>query len=201
MLSIASIIDPTNGFAYLGITGVDYPPSPVSVVKVDIKPTRTFQRLDAVSLNNDETVIESAVIDPAHGLAYLGVYDLLNTETRKIVKMDVSPSHFARLDALTLEYYHGTGPAVIELAKGYAYFGGATYWRNGVVKVDVNPAHPFAVVGYTFPTDVSGEKNMVSAVIDTTHGIAYFGTETDPGIVIRIKLDSYNLYLPLILKN
>ena len=38
--------------------------------------------------------------------------------------------------------------------------------------------------------DLTGESEIVSAVIDTLNGYAYFGTETTPGKVIKVSLGS-----------
>lgn len=37
----------------------------------------------------------------------------------------------------------------------------------------------------------SGEDNVRAAVIDTTNGFAYFGTYTDPGIIVKVRLSDF----------
>ncbi|CAN5200567.1 hypothetical protein BH09SUM1_BH09SUM1_24520 [soil metagenome] len=76
--------------------------------------------------------------------------------------------------------------AVIDAAKGYAYF--ATHTNPGqVVKVALGngSAAPTRVGAVTLN---SGEDEPEAAVIDAASGYAYFGTKTRPGQVVKIAL-------------
>src|SRR3989442_10389810 len=37
----------------------------------------------------------------------------------------------------------------------------------------------------------AGENYLASAVIDSAAGFAYFGTQTDPGIVVKVRLSDF----------
>src|SRR6266516_5385249 len=36
-----------------------------------------------------------------------------------------------------------------------------------------------------------GETNLASSVIDTAAGFAYFGTDTSPGVIVRVRLSNF----------
>jgi len=62
-----------------------------------------------------------------------------------------------------------------------------------VIKVDVNPSH-FAFVG-AVQTD-GGEANLTTAVIDPANGFAYFGTFTEPSIVVKVDINPAHTFAP-----
>jgi tRNA A37 threonylcarbamoyladenosine modification protein TsaB len=77
-------------------------------------------------------------------------------------------------------------PAVIDQAKGFAYFG--TYTQPcQIIKVRLSD---FTRVGsLQFPV---GENECSSAVIDSANNYAYFGLGTKPGKVVRVNLTTFS---------
>lgn len=179
-----AVIDSNNGYAYF-VAGTD----PGIVVRIALgagsaPPTR----VDALTLNAGDSFPRSAVIDPGSGFAYLGTA----TNPGIVVKIALAtgPAIPTRIGALVLPAGVGENnlmSAVIDPAAGYAWFGtGSTPAK--VVKVALG-------AGSTVPTRVgatpflsTGENGLSSAVIDTAAGYAYFGTQTSPGIVVKIAL-------------
>ena len=188
----SAVIDTTNGFAYFGANTV-----PGIVVKVRLS---DFSRVDAKPLNAGENNLTSAVIDPAKGFAYFGT----NTAPGIVVKVNVNPASFARVAAVTLSTGSVNPPlapsednltaAVIDTAKGFAYFGTSTSPAI-VVKVNVSTA-TFARVAAVTLDDGQGanyaENNLTAAVIDPAQNFAYFGADNSTGIVVRIDISANN---------
>jgi predicted RNA-binding protein with TRAM domain len=121
------------------------------------------------------------VIDPVNGFAYFGT----NTPPGHVVNVNIAPSSFARVGAITLiagEDYLGS--AVLDSANGFAYFGTNTL-PGQVVKVNIASAS-FARVGKL--TFNGGEDSLQSAVLDSANSFAYFGTFTAPGRVVKVNI-------------
>lgn len=101
-----------------------------------------------------------------------------------------SPALMAHAGTAILPVEFPLSCAVIDTAGGYAYFGtGFGSSPAFVVKVALGS-------GVAPPTRVGsvqlelGEKELISAVIDTDNGYAYFGTRTSPGRVVKVALGS-----------
>ncbi len=138
-------------------------------------------RIDALTLNEGEGLLSSAVIDPSAGFAYFG------TDTKPGVIVKIRLSDFSRVGALILNPGEDElRSAVIDLAGGFAYFG--TYTLPGIV-VKIRLANLTRVSALTFNL---GEGNLASAVIDASDGFAYLGTDTQPGMVVRVRLSDFS---------
>jgi KaiC/GvpD/RAD55 family RecA-like ATPase len=138
-------------------------------------------RTDALTLNEGEGLLSSAVIDPSAGFAYFG------TDTKPGIVVKVRLSDFSRVGALTLDPgENGLRSAVIDVAGGFAYFG--TYTTPGKV-VKIRLANLTRVGALTLN---AGEGYLTSAVIDASNGFAYFGTDTQPGIVVKVRLSDFS---------
>jgi hypothetical protein len=82
---------------------------------------------------------------------------------------------------------------VFDETNGFLYLGnhGETAGAGKIVKVDVTDLSEDASISFAAQTN---EYNFWSAVIDTTRGYAYFGTDhtnTTAGIVVKIKLSDF----------
>ena len=178
----SAVIDTTKGFAYFG-TDTD----PGIVVKVKLS---DFTRVGAVTLDAGEGGLTSGVIDPAKGFAYFGT----NTAPGIVVKVNVNSPTFARVGAAQIpdtgDNLNFFTSAVIDTAKGRAYFGTNTF-PGKVVQVDVNPNNAFARLN-TAPLTVN---RLASAVIDPSAdngaGAAYFGSQEQPGSVVKVSLSPF----------
>ena len=178
----SAVIDRAAGFAYFATNNSGTPNSPGIIVKIRLS---DFKRVGALTLNAGETRLRAAVIDPAVGFAYFGT----NTSPGIVVKVRLSD--FTRTGALPLnagEDYLSS--AVIDPAAGFAYFGTNTS-PGIVVKVRLSD---FTRVG-ALPLN-AGENELFSAVIDPAAGFAYFGTfifgtGTEPGIVVKVRLSDF----------
>jgi hypothetical protein len=115
----------------------------------------------------------------ARGFAYFGS----GGSPGNAIKINLAT--FTRADALILaDAEYGVSSAVIDIANGYAYFGTKNIGR--VIRVDINPAHPFARQGSI--NLQPGEEDPISAVIEPTHNFAYFGLNSNPGVVVKIDI-------------
>jgi len=188
----SALIDPAGGFAYFGTDT-----APGIVVKVRLS---TFTRFSALTLNSGEDTLASAVIDPTSSLAYFGT----DTSPGMIVKVGLST--FTRVANLTLnpaESFLTT--AVIDPTSGFAYFGASgclgpqfiQYCQTPGILVKLRLSNFTQVGSLSFN---SGEFNLVSSVIDSTGGSAYFGTDPFtnyrlpselPGLVVKVELSAF----------
>jgi len=186
----SAVIDAANGYAYFGTSELN---DPVNVVKVALgEGNAPPTRVGAVTLNDGDSRLSSAVIDAENGYAYFGT----STDPGRVVKValgdgDASPVHVGTL-TLSDGEYHLSG-AVVDPGNGYAYFG--TREDPGrVVKValgdgDAPPTHVGAA------TLNPGEHFLYSAVIDLDKRYAYFGSGAhprSPGRVVKVRLGDGN---------
>lgn len=176
----SAMIDPSNGFAYFGVAS-----APGVVVKIRLS---DFVVVEVLTLKLSDAGLISAVIDSARGFAYFGTNPF---GPASIVRIRLS--NFTRVDALNLTAGEdGLPTAVIDEKNGFAYFGTYGNREGGVccgpatiVQVRLSD---FTRVGTMVLK--TGETALGSAVIDTIHRFAYFGTLTRPGIVVRVQLSA-----------
>lgn len=179
----SAVIDPSKGFAYFGVAS-----APGVVVKIRLS---DFVVYDLLQLKLSDSSLASAVIDSERGFAYFGTNPF---GPASIVRIRLS--NFTRVDALNLTAGEdGLPTAVIDEKNGFAYFGTYGNREGGVccgpatiVQVRLSD---FTRVGTLVLK--SGETALGSAVIDTLHGFAYFGTLTRPGIVVSVQLSAQSL--------
>ncbi len=170
----------TNTYAYFGTNTA----SGAYIVKIDLS---SFSKSgSSLQLNNGEDYLTSAVIDGTGTFAYFGT----NTSTGHIVKVSLAGlTRVGEISGLATDDQFFTS-AVIDNTNNFAYFG--TNDANGatgayIVKINTNT---FQKVGSSLGLN-DGEDYLTSAVIDVTNGYAYFGTYTDPGIVVKIRLSDF----------
>ncbi len=181
----SAVIDVVGGYAYFG-TGVSGVPG--RVVKVALGAGANLpMRVGAVTLEDGESQLNSAVIDVPNGYSYFGTF----TEPGRIVKvaLGAGANPPTRVGAVTLEDGESQlASAVIDVVNGYAHFG-TVVWGTAspVVKVALGSgANPPTRVGAVTLED--GENQLAAAVIDTENGYAYFGTNSPTCRVVRVAL-------------
>ncbi len=181
----SAVIDPAAGHAYFG-TGAFGVPGRVIKVALGEGPEPP-ERIGALTLENGEEQLQSAVIDPEGGHAYFGT----NTSPGRVVKValgqgDALPQRIGAVELDSGENFLRS--AVIDPANGHAYFGTSTS-PGQVVKVVLGPGSTLPQRASALTLD-SGENFLSSAIIDTAGGHAYFGTNTSPGQVVKIALEA-----------
>lgn len=175
----AAVIDTVNGFAYFGTIT-----SPSNVVKIRLS---DFTRVGAIQLASpSQDFILSAVIDVSHGFAYFG------TDQFPAVISKVRLSDFTEVGSLVLNGGNfgedEAASAVIDPAGGFAYFG-TLDTPAVVVKVRLSD------FSENMSLTLNGSETFLEgAVIDTTHGFAYFagdnGFDGPQGVVVKVQLST-----------
>jgi len=150
----------------------------LEAIKKIAAPTDTagFVQSGSLTLLAAESALASGVIDSTEGFVYFG------TELGHVIKIRLSD--FTRVGALALNpEMYWLSSAIIDPAHGFAYFGSLS---PGMV-TPTSPGSRIIKVRLSDLTLVSeltlqvGEVFLHSAVIDSTNGFAYFGTDTQPG--------------------
>lgn len=175
----SSVIDVKNGYAYFGDVS-----KYIVMVKLGSPPTRS----GALALEN-EAYFTSAVIDEASGIACFGAMDPAPGQVVKL-RLGTDGSLPTRSGSFTIEHAFSPQSAVIDASNKRAYFGTMTS-PGTVIEADLgkNPEDP--------PSQRAllrlnrGEDDLRCAVIDADGGYAYFGTNTSPGRVVKIRLSDF----------
>ena len=177
-----AVIDPPNGYAYFGTYT-----SPGIVVKVALgSGSNPPTRVGAVTLNSGEGSLSSAVIDPAGGYAYFGTSIVTGIVVKVALGSGSNPP--TRVGAVILDSDESfLDSAVIDPDDGYAYFGTQGNFPS-IVKVDLGSgSNPPTRVGGAAILN-NGEGVLTTAVIDPDNSYAYFGTNTNPGVVVKVSV-------------
>ncbi|MEK9156402.1 MAG: hypothetical protein AAB360_03865, partial [Patescibacteria group bacterium] len=129
----------------------------------------------ALTLASGENYAFSAISD--------GTYAYFGTTTSHIAKVQMSDN----TEVGTAFAYAGPGTRFHTAATDgtYGYFG--TYYgnptdRSDVIKIQLSN---MTQIGSTLTLN-AGETNLESAAIDTVNGFVYFGTEAEPGKVVKV---------------
>ena len=198
------VIDTVNGVGYFATFNSSAPPRLVkfSLGAGDSQP----QVINAIALDSLNCGIGSAVIDVAHGFAYFGSY--LGTEPAVVYKVPLNGSGaLTTVQATTLSFSgRELCSGVIDPVAGYAYFGTDHTYPGKVHKVRLEaagtaPSHvgflalpagsvtPLPADGTNFlnsPPTLYGAVYLQSAVTQLSRGYAYFGTDSQPGQLVRV---------------
>jgi len=124
--------------------------------------------------------------DSAKSFAYFGAAGSTPYD-RSIVKVKIGPAGWplALVDTLHLNLNEGfPWSAVIDAAKGFAYFGTS---EGIIVKVRLSD---FTRVG-ALTVNLGQDNHLSSAVIDTANGFAYFGSYE--GKIVKVRLSDFTL--------
>ncbi|MEM2991484.1 MAG: ABC transporter permease, partial [Halobacteria archaeon] len=164
---VASMIDPTNNYAYFTTSGYNVG----RIAKIDLT---SFSMVDLLSVSTNLYGINSAVIDPTSGYAYLGVY----SEPGRILKLDLE--NFVIVNDITLnpdENWVWSG--VIDPENGYAYF--APYWPfpAKIVRVDIKSQGGIARLG-----DATGQTLVINGDL-TIQNCSVDADTFDPTIILK----------------
>ena len=157
----AAEIDTARGYAYFGVYGNSDPSKPATMYKVALGAGDAPPSLvSAVNLHPGEILLCSSVIDPQAGSSGHVYFGCDLTYPGKIYEFDLGASNAPPVETGLLQLNGGT----------------ATPPGNGTNDFD-NPSTKY------------GEVFLQSAVYDPLRGYAYFGTDSVPGIVVKVALD------------
>jgi hypothetical protein len=211
--TLAALADPKNGYAYF--VNMPDPNSAPVVVKIKMTPGLSPPvRIGAASLNTVGEFIDGGCIDTVHGYAYYGSYNSDTNIVGKVYKVrlesgDVPPT-FVGFTGL----HAGEGrlaAAVADPQNGFVYFANDNTYPGDICQLGMNGTNlPVEVTYYPLPggpetpppsgittnnttTNVDGilpfgEVFFRSAVIDPLRGYAYFGQDSRPNQIVKMKL-------------
>lgn len=188
-------IDANVGFAYFGTDESIDSLAPAHILKVRLS---DLTRVGSLTLNSGEEQFTSVVLDADGGFAYFGTspagcfsFPCPPAPPNMLVKIRLSD--FTRVAAIPLN----TGPAVIDTANRFAYFGSG----GTVARVRLSDfKHDADLVLSTEPN-----VSIATAVIDTSNGFAYFGTAgcwpCPTPFISKVRLSDFTSVLSLTLAN
>ena len=152
----------------------------------DLPQGSALTRVSSLTLNPQENLVFTGVIDPSGTFAYYG------TDTDPGIIVKVRLSDLTRVGSTMIQ----EGPihaATIDPSGQYAYFGTDTS-PGVIVKIRLSDLERVGNL-----TLGPGENSPLAATVDPTGTFAYFGTETAPGIIVRVRLSDFTLNSTLVL--
>ena len=215
-----SLADPKNGYGYFvsAPTGVS-----AMVVKIKFTPgTNAPIYIGATNLDTVSTSIDGGSIDLIHGYAYYGTYYRNTNNPGQVYKVklgsgDVTPTVLGKT---VLHLGEGLlSASVADPVNGFVYFANDNTYPGGVYQLSMNGTNLPIEMGYTQflggtnnnppPNGTTtlnladdgtnlpfGEVFIRSAVFDPNRGYAYFGQDSRPNQVVKVKLaqvDPFNV--------
>ncbi len=226
---LGSVVDAQKGYAYF-VTAPSSNASPV-VVKIKMTPgANPPVRIGALSLNSVGAFIDGASIDTVHGYAYYDTYDSDTNTPGKIFKVKLEAGDVPPTLVGSVNLHPGEGrmaASVCDPVNGFVYFANDNSYPGGVYQFSLNGTNLPVEIGFLpFPggpdtpppsgmttnnttTNLDGilpfgEVFLRSAVIDPVRGYAYFGQDSRPNQVVKVKLaqvDPFQLNAPQTLNN
>ena len=180
----SALLDKANNYLYFGAYT-----SPGKIIRININ--GTFVRDNVLTLNTGQDLLAGAAVINTTSTPHYVYYGTV-TSPGKVVRVDLSnfiSGGITELNLLSSSDESGLSSAVLD-NNGYAYFGTDTS-PGYVVKVQLSSDSAPTRVGVL--TLNTGDNYLKSAVIDTTTTphYAYFGTDTFPGIVVRLDLSNF----------
>ncbi|MFC1598562.1 hypothetical protein ACFL2U_00925 [Patescibacteria group bacterium] len=176
------LVDDVNDFVYVVTT---YGQN--QIVKID--PT-TGARLGGFYLDSDDIIgNKNGIIDTARGFIYLGTNN--SSGNAKVVKINIndgSPIGMTRVGSINIST-DSLGGAVYDPVNQFAYYG-TTASPAEIIKVNLNDGGAplgMSLVG-SIPL-IGTENNVQGGVIDVANQYAYFGTNTNPVLVVKVNLN------------
>ena len=200
------VIDTVNGVGYFATFNSSAPPRVVkfSLGAGDSQP----QLINAIALDTVNNGIGSAVIDVAHGFAYFGSY--LSAVPATVYKVPLNGAGALTTVMATTLSFSGRElcSGIVDPVAGYAWFGTDHTYPGKIHKVRLEaagtaPTHvgylalppgtitPLPADGTNFlnsPPTLYGAVYLQSAATQLSRGYGYFGTDSQPGQVVRIAL-------------
>ncbi len=207
-----ALADAKNGYGYFVSS-----PTGVSslVVKIKFTPgTNAPIYIGATNLDTVPQFIDGGSIDLVHGYAYYGTYDSNTNNPGKVYKVklesgDVTPTVVGHT---SLRLGEGLlSASVADPVNGFVYFANDNTYPGGVYQLSMNGTNLPIEMGYTQflggtnnnppPNGITtnnaaddgtnlpfGEVFIRSAVFDYVRGNAYFGQDSKPNQVVKVKL-------------
>ena len=207
-----TVADAQKGYVYF-VTSPGLSGSP-HVLKVKMTPgTNAPVRIGAVDLGVAE-LIDGGCIDTVHGYAYYGTYNSDTNVVGKIFKVklesgDVSPTLIGHINLHPGEARLAGN--VVDPVNGFVYFANDNTYPGGIYQLNLNGTNlpteiryfqcvggpqtppPNGITASNTTTNSDGilpygEVFFRSGVFDSVRGYAYFGQDSRPNQVVKIKL-------------
>lgn len=205
------LVDAGKGYAYF----IGSPPSTIAqVVKVKMTPgANPPVRIGAANLDTTSGFMDGASIDTMHGFAYYGTYHSDPNVLGKVYKVKLEDGDVAPTLVGSISLRTGEGrlaASVIDPANGYVYFADDNTYPGRVYQFRLNGSDLPVEIGYlqlqggtngitppngTTAPNTSNDGNLPygevffrTAVFDPVHGYAYFGQDSRPNQVVKVRL-------------
>jgi len=211
---LGTVQDAQKGYAYFVSAPNSTPSNIPVVVKVKMTPaTNAPIRFGAVTLDTVAVNIDGASIDTVHGYAYYGTYDSDPTVSSKIYKVKLEDGDVAPTLVGNISLQPGEGrlaASVVDPVNGYVYFADDNTYPGHIYQLSLNGPNLPTEVGIlplqggtnnnpppngTTAANVSNDSNLPygevffrSAVFDPVRGYAYFGQDSRPNQVVKVRL-------------
>ena len=208
--------DAKNGYGYFGSFPNSTISNAPMVLKIKFTPgTNAPVRIGTVRLDTAPEFLDGASIDTVHGYAYYGTYESDTNNPAVVYKVkleagDVAPTLVGKISLHAGE--SRLAASVVDPQGGYVYFANDNTYPGGVYQLSLNGTNLPVEISYlqfqggtnsspppngtttnNTTTDISGllpfgEVFFRSAVFDPVRGYAYFGQDSRPNQVVKVKL-------------
>jgi hypothetical protein len=206
----SALIDTANGYAYFATTAA----GSAEIIKIKLMPgTNNAVRVGAVNIGVPTEGIGLGSLDTLHGYAYYGTYGSALLPSR-IYKMKLGAGNAAPTMVGSIDLHEGQARlslSVLDSVNGFVYFSNDNTYPGGVHQFALNGTNLPVELGYlqfqggpsnnlangtsAFNTTTNddgilpyGEVYFRSAVFDPIRGNAYFGQDSKPDQVVKVKV-------------
>ena len=177
--SRAATIDVTNSYLYFASDNPIFE-------KLNLNTFTWETNLTPPSTEN--TNYQTSVLDPNTGLIYFG----RRTTTANVLKLDPSSDTFVDSVDMPLSTSRYT-TGFIDTDNDYGYFAysnfeySAPLSHGGVARVKLSDLSDQGLLAFN-----TLEDNISSVAVDKTNGFAYFGTNTEPALIVKVDLNTFS---------
>lgn len=209
---LGSVADAGKGYAYFATATAN---DSSQIVKIKMTPgTNAPVRIGAATLTTPNASIDGASIDTVHGFAYYGTYSSDTNVPGMVGKVKLEAGDVPPTVVGITSLHAGEGrlaASVVDPANGFVYFANDNNYPGGVYQLSLNGTNAPVEISYLQfqggtstnpPNGVSaqntttnsdgilpfGEVFIRSAVLDPVHGFAYFGQDSRPNQIVKVKL-------------
>lgn len=180
----SAVLDARSQLVYLG--GEAGAGTSGEIVKFNLA---NLTRMSSILLLSGETPNASAaVIDPDNQFAYFGTSP---ANSAKVIKVDLKS--FTRSSSITLLSGEGSlQGAVIDTTNNLAYFEATTGNNSGlIIKINLSSLTEASTIILASGEVFAGPNSSGTGIIDIGRQLAYFGTNANPGKIVKIDLTTF----------